>query len=228
MNGSTLIFGSNKKARKEKILEIVNKSLKQNLELSDFSKNVDIMVIKMEKGSKSIGIADIREAILFLQQKPFSLKNKFLLVFDAEKLTVQAQNALLKTLEEPPSYVTILLSSKLQNSLLETVISRCRQVQIKTKKSKKEVSVHLKRVLKMSLGERLDEAYEISKEEKENIINTLEIWIEEERDNMLKAKIKQKHANNIKKIIKIKDNLEKTNVNPRLSLETLLLSLSKN
>jgi DNA polymerase III gamma/tau subunit len=228
MNGSVLIFGSNKDVRKDKAIEMVNNIIKSKFEYSELSKKPDILILKPDEGKKSIGIRQSREAITFLSQKPFELKSKFLLIFDAEKLTTQAQNALLKTLEEPPGYANIILTSKLQNSLLETVVSRCRQIQVKGEKDEKSGIESLKKILKMSLGERLDYAQELAKEEKEDVIDTLENWINDERKEMLKAPGKEKHTKNIKKMIEIMDDLENTNVNPRLSLETLLLRLSEN
>ncbi|MFC1700230.1 hypothetical protein ACFLZ4_01125 [Patescibacteria group bacterium] len=228
MNGSVLIFGSNKDVRKDKAIEMVNNILKSKYDYSELSKKPDVLILKPEEGKKSIGISQSREAITFLSQKPFELKNKFLLIFDSEKLTTQAQNALLKALEEPQSYANIILTAKLQNSLLETVISRCRQIPVKGEKDEKDSLQPLKKVTKMSLGERLDFAQELAKEEREDVVDTLESWISDERKEMLKAPGKEKHRINIEKIIQIMDDLEHTNVNPRLSLETLLLSLSEN
>ena len=56
--------------------------------------------------------------------KPYSSPYKVYIVGEAEKMTPQAQNALLKTLEEPPEYVVILLLTANVNSLLPTILSR--------------------------------------------------------------------------------------------------------
>lgn len=228
MNGSVLVYGTNKNLRKDKAIEMVNKVLKSKFEYSDFVKKPDVMFLKPEDEKKSIGIAQAREAITFLSQKPFELKNKFLIVLEAEKLTVQAQNTLLKTLEEPPSYANIILTSKLQNSLLDTVVSRCRQIFAKGENSEENDFEPLKNIIKMGLGERLDYAQELAKEEREEAVDILENWISEERRRMIKQPNNNDYSRNIKKIIQIRDDLENTNVNPRLSLETLLLSLSEN
>ena len=79
--------------------------------------------------------------------------------------------------------------------------------------------------MKMSLGERFDLCLDISKEEKDDVINILENWVEEGRVEMLKNPKNPVHAENIKKIIEIKTDLENSNVNVRLSLEALVLSL---
>ena len=63
--------------------------------------------------------------------KPYSGKWKIYIVNEAEKMTVQAQNALLKTLEEPPEYGVILLLTSNVNALLPTILSRCVQLNMK-------------------------------------------------------------------------------------------------
>ncbi len=57
--------------------------------------------------------------------KPYSGPYKIYIINEAEKMTPQAQNAILKTLEEPPEYAVILLLTTNVNSLLPTILSRC-------------------------------------------------------------------------------------------------------
>lgn len=85
----------------------------------------DIITITHEKPG-TVGIEDIREQLIGdVSIKPYESKYKIYLVSDAEKLTVQAQNALLKTIEEPPSYAVILLLTNNISALLPTILSRC-------------------------------------------------------------------------------------------------------
>jgi len=229
MNGSILIFGGNKNQREKKIIDIVNREESKTFEkIKDLFERPDIKVIDLEEKEKSIGISQTREGTKFLQEKPFSYKKKFLIILNSEKLTTQAQNSLLKTLEEPPTYGVIIISSKTQNSLLETIVSRCRLVRINKEESCEVVENgnSLKKVLKMSLGERLDFASEISKEEKEDILNILECWIEEGRDMILENPKDKVKLHNLKRMVEIKNDLENTNVNVRLSMEALVLSFS--
>ena len=229
MNGSVLVFSGNKNQREEKIVEIINREENKTFEITkDILGRVDIKVIDLEEKEKSIGISQTRDGIKFLQEKPFSYKKKYLVILNAEKLTTQAQNSLLKTLEEPPSYALIVLSSKTQNSLLETIVSRCRMVRINEERTCDviEGGNSLYDVLKMSMGERLDFASEISKEEKEDVVNILECWIEEGREMILKDPKSVSKIKNIKKILEIKNDLENSNVNVRLSIEALVLSFS--
>lgn len=73
-----------------------------------------------------ISVDEIREQIISdVSIKPYNNKWKVYIVNEAEKMTVQAQNALLKTLEEPPEYVVILLLVTNSQMMLPTIISRC-------------------------------------------------------------------------------------------------------
>lgn len=85
----------------------------------------DIIRVTHEKPG-SIGVDDIRAQINGdITIKPYSSPRKIYIVNEAEKMTVQAQNALLKTLEEPPAYAVILLLTSNVNAFLPTILSRC-------------------------------------------------------------------------------------------------------
>ncbi len=85
----------------------------------------DIIYVRHEKPN-TISVDDIRTQINNdVDIKPYSRPFKIYVVGEAEKMTVQAQNAILKTLEEPPEYAVILLLTANVNSLLPTILSRC-------------------------------------------------------------------------------------------------------
>ncbi|HIS99926.1 MAG TPA: DNA polymerase III subunit delta' [Candidatus Faecaligallichristensenella faecipullorum] len=77
---------------------------------------------------KSIGVEEIRQMIAQVQVKPFEGGRHVVIIQDAGKMTAQAQNALLKTLESPPEDVVFFLLTDSVQSLLPTVLSRCRLV----------------------------------------------------------------------------------------------------
>lgn len=80
----------------------------------------------------SIGVDDIREQINdTVMVRPYSSPYKVYIVDEAEKMTTQAQNALLKTIEEPPSYAVILLLTSSVEAFLPTILSRCVQLKLK-------------------------------------------------------------------------------------------------
>lgn len=91
----------------------------------------DLIYVTHEK-TGSIGVDDVREQIHdTIMIRPYSSYYKIYIVDEAEKMTVQAQNALLKTIEEPPSYAVIMLLTTNQEIFLPTILSRCIQLKLK-------------------------------------------------------------------------------------------------
>lgn len=85
----------------------------------------DIIYVQHEKPA-SIGVDDIRYGINeTIHVKPYSSPYKIYIIQEAEKMTVQAQNALLKTIEEPPAYAVIILLTSSMDVMLPTINSRC-------------------------------------------------------------------------------------------------------
>lgn len=85
----------------------------------------DIIRVQHEKPA-TVGVEDIRLGVNNdVVIKPYSGPWKIYIINEAEKMTVQAQNALLKTLEEPPAYAVILLLTSNLDALLPTIQSRC-------------------------------------------------------------------------------------------------------
>lgn len=91
----------------------------------------DLIYVRHEKPN-SIGVDDIRDQINdTIMIRPYSSYYKIYIVDEAEKMTVQAQNALLKTIEEPPSYAVILLLTTNPDGFLPTILSRCVQLKLR-------------------------------------------------------------------------------------------------
>lgn len=85
----------------------------------------DIIRVTHEKPN-SISVDDIRTQVNGdVAIRPYSGRYKVYIINEAEKMTAQAQNALLKTLEEPPEYAVIMLLTSNVNTLLPTILSRC-------------------------------------------------------------------------------------------------------
>ena len=110
----------------KKILCIGNKqndcSCKSCIEFSS-SNNPDFLLIESDDGK--IKIEQIREMQRKIAEKPIISDKKVYIINDADKMTTEAQNCLLKTLEEPPEYITIILICSNENNLLSTIKSRC-------------------------------------------------------------------------------------------------------
>ncbi|MFH1533482.1 MAG: hypothetical protein ABID64_00950 [Nitrospirota bacterium] len=83
--------------------------------------------------SLTIGIADIRTWQRELFLTPLTSPYTIGIIPNAQLLTIEAQNALLKTLEEPPTHTKIYIESQSSSSLLPTILSRCQIIQLATK-----------------------------------------------------------------------------------------------
>ena len=89
----------------------------------------DFFTINTEEDS--IKIEEIREITEKIYEKPLIQNRKVYIINDAEKMGEKAQNCLLKTLEEPPEYATIILISSNENLILNTIKSRCTKINFK-------------------------------------------------------------------------------------------------
>ena len=88
----------------------------------DAKSNPDFYLL--EADNLSIGVDEIRNIQNDVVIKPLYSKKKVYLITDADKMTVQAQNCLLKTLEEPPWFAVIILATPSCDALIETIRSR--------------------------------------------------------------------------------------------------------
>ena len=89
----------------------------------DGENNPDFSII--EPDGNSIKIEQIRDMQRRVQEKPIISSKKVYIIDNADQMTKEAQNALLKTLEEPPEFVTIILIGENENEFLATIKSRC-------------------------------------------------------------------------------------------------------
>lgn len=96
----------------------------------------DIISVTHEKPN-SIGVDDIRVQVNEdIQVKPYNGKYKVYIIPQADLMTVQAQNALLKTIEEPPAYAVIILLTENSEKLLPTICSRCVMLKLRNIKDR--------------------------------------------------------------------------------------------
>ena len=94
------------------------------------SNNHPDFYILNEEGT-TIKVDEIRNITEKVIEKPIISSKKVYIINDADKMNKEAQNCLLKTLEEPPEYVTIILISSNENLLLNTIKSRCMTIKFK-------------------------------------------------------------------------------------------------
>ena len=91
----------------------------------------DVSVLTNADNKITIGIDEVREAIATTQTCSYEGGYRFWIIDEAQRLTEEAQNALLKTLEEPPDSLIIILVAQPEKCLLPTVVSRCRRFEFR-------------------------------------------------------------------------------------------------
>lgn len=97
--------------------------LAQKISLDSLAPSPDVYLPLFDP---STGIAEIKKVIKFLSRKPMFKPNKIAFFPMAERMTLPAQNAFLKTLEEPPAHSLMILIAPHSDRLLPTLVSRCR------------------------------------------------------------------------------------------------------
>lgn len=112
----------------------------QIIKVRDNAESVDI--VKYYPSSSSFGVDDVRNIINEVSKKPYEGDKKVLILYKCDKLTTQAQNALLKTIEEPPKGVYLILLSDSLETILDTIKSRC-QIYKLTPLTKEEILIYI-------------------------------------------------------------------------------------
>ncbi|KHD35413.1 DNA polymerase III subunit delta' [Clostridium acetobutylicum] len=95
------------------------------LNKTEIKEYADLIEWKILNDKKSISVDQVRKIIEEVNKKPYEGNNKLIVVHDMDYMTIQGQNAFLKTIEEPPLGVYIILLCQSQGRVLDTVRSRC-------------------------------------------------------------------------------------------------------
>ena len=189
----------------------------------------DTLRLKVPEDKQSIGISDVKEAVRFIHLSPRQSALAILIIEDAHLLTPEAAQALLKTLEEPPATVRIILEAPQEEMLIPTIISRCQHVRIKksidTDEALKEnVIALIQHVPGKRIGEIIkyvDESYK----DKEEATLFLETFLLVARENLLSLQSVSEIRKNtaiIRSLLRAKKELA-SNVNFRLVLDKFFL-----
>ena len=99
---------------------------------TDPFKHPDVHLIEPESKSRIIKIEQIRELERELQMRPTNARRKVGIIVDADRMNPSASNSFLKTLEEPPAQSLLLLLTENPAQLLDTILSRCVCIQLKS------------------------------------------------------------------------------------------------
>lgn len=124
--------------------------------LASVGTHPDISIVSPEDGKKNISVAKIRELRAEVFVKAHSAGHRVFIITEAEKMNEQAQNALLKVLEEPPAGVIFILIVTSRTAMLETIISRCTVLTLSAPTGK-QAAEYLSEILSLDL-KTVDEA----------------------------------------------------------------------
>jgi len=188
----------------------------------DLSKpSVDILLISP---APSIGIDAIRDLKSFASRNPLNHTTKTIVLQDAHLATLEAQNALLKILEEPPSYLTLILTVPHTHTMLETIVSRCHIIRADTPTPKREAtaSVHLSDFLAVPPAKRLSLIPAETKSKAEAL--TFANYLISEAETQLHQHPTKATAQNLELLSQCAENVT-ANANPTLCVSDSLLNL---
>lgn len=214
-NPTILIIGKNL----QKITGIINeKKVEAGIKKE---KHLDFLEIRNE--AKSISIDKVRESFNFLSKKTFSAKKKILVIYSAEKLTPEAQNSLLKNLEEPNKSTQIILVTENETKLLPTIISRSVKIYANENfVSEENIEKLAEEFLKSDVSLKLELLNTNKKllSEKDTFISFLDTCI-----FLLRKNLTKESATQIKFLLTIKKDVETTNVNLKLASDYICTHL---
>lgn len=124
------------------------------------------------KAGEKLGIAEARKIKDHFFLKPYSAKGRTVILENAEVLTTEAQNALLKTIEELPEEATLILGANSSANFLPTILSRCQIEYLPGPKTEVDIS-DVEKLLNSSIEERF--AYVEKLKDKDEFLRTL-VW----------------------------------------------------
>ncbi|MEE2809081.1 MAG: hypothetical protein VYB73_07190 [Verrucomicrobiota bacterium] len=125
--------GSGKNDLALRLISLINKSSQEEFLANAISDNVRL--VQPESKSRRIKVEQIRDLEEMFHQKANKGSYKIGIIQDADRLGEQAENAFLKTLEEPPLNCLVLLITAFPEQLLDTILSRCIEVPLMSSES---------------------------------------------------------------------------------------------
>ena len=181
-----------------------------------------------EKGSITIEQSKgLQKNIVF---SPFQNNYQFGIILNAHAMTIEAQNALLKTLEEKEENTILILTTNNEKSVLETILSRCKRIYPKEKKKEGRINEHsgVEGFLKKEIYDKVSYVEEIAKEEKvKEFLDDLIGYFKLEYESKILNEEKYEKEIEILKILReAKFRIEK-NVNKKVALEYICFKIDQ-
>lgn len=228
---SFVVVSTDKKKRQEYVSVFCQN---QNIDMLD----VTLIEKESSKNLNSIGIDEIKNLHGKIFLKPIKSEIKVVILDQAHLLTTEAQNALLKVLEEPPQHTAIILSADSTEQLLPTILSRCQIISLTPDELKldnaeiQEFEDFIDKLPDMKIGQKLKKAEELAKD-KDQAIEWIGKLILVLREKMLEFHLRggidtpsrEYYLNYIKNLQQLHTMIKSTNVNPRFAIENTLLSI---
>lgn len=161
------------------------------------------------------GVAQLRKVIAGVAMKPHSSLCRLLIIRRGDLLNSEQANALLKTIEEPPSYVLIVILCAVSARVLPTIKSRCIRIQGESTSLRVDDSLFL-RLLELDFNQFLAEIKNIESGQIPDMLNlSLEV--------MKRRGLSTENVGMYEKIAETYLRLSSTNSNPRLALENIYI-----
>ncbi len=184
---------------------------------------------------KSLGISEIKTLQKKIYLKPLQGSDKAIIIMDAALLTIEAQNALLKVLEEPPNHTYIYILAGSLQTFLPTIVSRCKVVHVHSVKDPARDAIGnmtnlLLELPAMTVGKKLRIA-ELQGKQRQTAVEWLENILSITRTLLIVSVRENKgvqiefYLRFVKQVQQAHAAIQSTNVNIRLALEHLLLNM---
>lgn len=218
-----IIIGQNTKEVNQYLYSLLSKILNKEISDTFIQTSPDIHILRSQN-INSIGIEDVKGFQKEMVYKPFIESHQIGIVFNAEKLTTEAQNSFLKTLEEQGDTTIYILISNNQRSLLDTILSRGVKHILNGQKDTEERDEELTDDL-VSMFKKFEELAELGVDE---ILLFLE-RIQKKEQIILRKKIAKGENSEISlrrlQVINTAYERIRANGNKRLVLENMIVSL---
>lgn len=187
--------------------------------------NLKFICPNVEENDYKIYIENIRDLKSFMSLKPYSSEYKLVIIDNADAMTMEAANSMLKILEEPPKKSVLILISSKPRMLLQTILSRCEKIifppaqDAQTNEMDKALS-ELRNVARKGMAERIQYAKKLH--EKEDYAKLVGLWL---RSLHFQLVDKPASAPILKRLLRLSQIISQPQYNHRIALENFLVNL---
>jgi DNA polymerase III gamma/tau subunit len=235
-----LIIETNNKYQVSKVLKLSSEISGKTFEtIEQLQKHPEVILKGLKKEDK-LGIEDIKDLQTAMTYRPMELSKQIAIIFNCQKMTVEAQNAMLKTLEDYSDWSEYILVVDNDQNLLNTIISRCKKLYTHDNSSTEKPDTissdtNIQDLLSESISNQFLFIEKLVEEEKEtpdkiiNFISNISNYLQQSLQSAINTKDKSKEEESIYAIEKVniaKRRIE-ANTNKKLTLENLLLQLKR-